>query len=67
MGTERELSDEYQHDMVQMIFRNLCVPMLWMKVASALEGFNQLEDELKSELMVTKSLVNVLMARNEKN
>ena len=37
-STQRELSDEYQHDRVQMYFKNLCVHVLWAKVASALEG-----------------------------
>ena len=34
-----ELSNEYQHDRVKMVFKNLCILVLWMKVASALEGF----------------------------
>ena len=33
-STEKELSNEYQHDRV----KNLCIIVLWMKVASALEG-----------------------------
>ena len=37
-STQQELSNEYQHDRVQMFFKNLCIPVLWMKVASALEG-----------------------------
>ena len=37
-STHRELSNEYQHDWVSMVFRNLWVLMLWMKVALALEG-----------------------------
>ena len=40
-STQRELSNEYQHDRVSMIFKNLCVPVLWSKVASAMEGLNQ--------------------------
>ena len=36
--TQRELSNEYQHDRVWMVFKNLCVTMLWMTVASALQG-----------------------------
>ena len=35
-STQRELSDEYQHDRVPMIFKNLCVLVLRTKVASAL-------------------------------
>ena len=34
-STQRELSNEYQHDRV---VKNLCILVLWMKVASALEG-----------------------------
>ena len=37
-STQRELSDEYQHDRVLMVFKNLCDVLLWTKVASALEG-----------------------------
>ena len=36
--TQQELSDEYQHGWVWMVFNNLCLLVLWMKVASALEG-----------------------------
>ena len=39
-STQQELSNEYQHDRVKMVFKHLCVraTVLWMKVASALEG-----------------------------
>ena len=37
-STQRELSNEYQHDRVMMVFKNICVFALWTKVASALEG-----------------------------
>ena len=37
-STQRKLSNEYQHDRVLMVFRNLCVLVLWTKVASALKG-----------------------------
>ena len=37
-STQQELSNEYQHDMVWMIFKNLCILVLWTKVASALDG-----------------------------
>ena len=33
----RELSNEYQHDRVWMVFKNLCICVLWTKVASAFE------------------------------
>ena len=37
-STHQELSDEYQHDRVKMVFKDVCVLVLWTKVASALEG-----------------------------
>ena len=38
-STQRELSNEYQHDRVWMVYKNLCICVLWTsKVASALEG-----------------------------
>ena len=37
-STQRELSYEYQHDRVEMFFKNLCILVLLMKVASAFEG-----------------------------
>ena len=37
-STQQELSNEYQHEMVYMGFKNLCVLVLLTKVASALEG-----------------------------
>ena len=37
-STQHELSNEYQHDRVQKVFKNLCVIVLWTRVASALEG-----------------------------
>ena len=37
-STQCELSNEYQHDGVWMVFENLCILVLWTKVALALEG-----------------------------
>ena len=37
-SAQRELSNEYQHDRVQMFFKNLCILVLYTKVVSALEG-----------------------------
>ena len=37
-STQQELSNEYQHDRVWMVYENICVFVLWMKVASALKG-----------------------------
>ena len=50
-STQRELSNEYQQDMVKMVFKNLCVLVLWTKEASALEGlrgFIDQAEEIKS-------------------
>ena len=43
-STQRKLSNEYQHDRVKMVFKNLCVIILWTKEALALEGLNLLEE-----------------------
>ena len=37
-SSQRELSNEYQHNRVYTIYKNLCILVLWTKVASALEG-----------------------------
>ena len=37
-NTQQELSNEYQQDRVEMVFKNIYVLVLWTKVASALEG-----------------------------
>ena len=37
-STQKELSNEYQHDKVSMVFKDVCVCVFWMKVALALEG-----------------------------
>ena len=37
-SAQQELSNEYQHDRVEMIFQNICVLVLWIKIASVLEG-----------------------------
>ena len=37
LSSQRELSNEHQHDKVLMVL-NLCVLVLWMKVASASDG-----------------------------
>ena len=37
-STHVKLSNEYQKDGVQIVFKNVCVIVLWTKVASALEG-----------------------------
>ena len=41
-STQQELSNEYQHDRVWMVFKDHCVLVLWMKVDLALEGLRWL-------------------------
>ena len=36
--TQRGLSNQYQHDRVKMVFKNICILVLCRKVASAFEG-----------------------------
>ena len=45
-SAQRELSNEYQLDRVQMVFKNLCVRVLKTKVLSALEGLSNQHPEL---------------------
>ena len=40
-STQRELSNEYQHDRVSMVFNNLRFLVLCTNVASALEGLSK--------------------------
>ena len=47
-STPLELSNEYQHDRVEVFFKNLCVLVLWKKVASALEGLNSITKDAKN-------------------
>ena len=37
-STQQELSNEYQQNRVQMVFKNLCILVLWTKETSAMEG-----------------------------
>ena len=39
-STQRELSNEYQHYMIKMDFKDSCILALCTKVGSALEGLN---------------------------
>ena len=39
-STPQELSNEYQHDRVWIVFKDFYVLLLWMKVVSALEGLS---------------------------
>ena len=51
-STGRGLSNEYQHDRVLMVFKYRCVLVLWMKVASALEGLSNLNTAYVNRYMI---------------
>ena len=55
-STQRKLSNEYQHDRVMMDFKNLCILVLWKKVASALEGLTL--------MLVVAELANTKLCKN---
>ena len=50
-STSRELSNEYQHHRDEMVFENLCICVLWMKVASALEGLKGIFYSVRAKLV----------------
>ena len=39
-SARRDLSNEYEHDKVWMVLKGFSVLVLWIKVASALEGLS---------------------------
>ena len=54
----QEPSNEYQHDRVWVVFKNLCILVLW-RVASALEGLKELKyglliNTVKFEILTLK-------------
>ena len=50
--TQRELSNEYQHDKVKMIFIFFCFFVHWMKVISAAEGLKPRSDTYLALIML---------------
>ena len=58
-STQWELSNEYQHDRVSMVFENLCVLVLWMKIVLALEGLK--ESANRTWICVNTSLFNITL------
>ena len=49
-STQRELSNECQHDRFQMVFRKLCILVLWSKVASGLEGLKVINSFMPGDI-----------------
>ena len=58
-----ELSNKYQHDKVPMIFKDVCILVLWSKVASALEGLKgnmshtKIGEFMVHSLFILKSII----------
>ena len=48
-STQRELSNEYLWDRDYMVLKNICVLVLWTKVASTLEGLKDNSTMSKTE------------------
>ena len=55
-STQRELSNEYQHDRVQTIIKKICILGLWVKVALALEGLSAYIQALDKATAVDSNL-----------
>ena len=65
-STRRELSNEYQHDRVSMVSENLCILVLWTKVASVLVGLRMVMGWLiKNNGSIV--VVNPLMLKEDKS
>ena len=70
-STHQELSNEYQHDMVKIVFKNICILFLRTKVAIALKGLkvrdikNQVLRKYYSEVLmpyvIKKSTTQILL------
>ena len=62
-STQCELSNEYQHDRVYMVFKNLCILVFWTNVSSALKGLNVAENvtiiKISSSLNITSIFYNI--------
>ena len=58
-STQRDLSNEYQHVRINMVLTNRCVPVLWTKVASVLEGYGQTEHNTRRHARLTPSVLGI--------
>ena len=57
-STQRELSNEYQYDRVKMVFKNLCILVLWTKVAKALKGLKLFVIQYTVDVSLTEQHLN---------
>ena len=53
-STQEELCNEYKHDRIWMVFKNIWALLLWMRVASAMEGLRAVCDYI--EWVIPKKL-----------
>ena len=60
-STQRELSNEYQHDRVSMVFKNLCLRVLWTTVALALKGLKQYSLQILHLSLLTISCLEIIL------
>ena len=60
-STQRELSNEYQYDMIKMIFKNRCVRVLWTKVASGLKGLMTMRMIVIMNMMMMMMMMMIFM------
>ena len=60
----QEVSNIYQHDRVEMVFKNLCILVLRTKVAFALEGLSNISKHLTLLLL---RLLSYKKAKDYKN
>ena len=49
-STQQELSNEYLHDRVEMVFKHLCILVVWTRVVSALEGLMEDSGKMSKNL-----------------
>ena len=54
-STQRELSNEYQHDRAWMVFKMFCFLVLWAKIASAFPGLEGLSYDAHAEAIAFHS------------
>ena len=46
-STQRELLNEYPHDRVWIVFKDICAVVLWTKAAPASEGLPYCPEQVK--------------------
>ena len=55
-SSQQELANGYQHDRVWMILKNLCIRVLFTKVASALVGLSHLHLKCTHQLNIIRQI-----------